>query len=80
MSADLEIGEFHPMAPEAMRYIISKPIEELLGMQEAFASCAIEGNRVAEICGDTLRRVLEKDKVSDRYLLGLYCYMKENEL
>ena len=79
MSVDLAIGEFHPMAPTAMRYIKSHPIDELIKLREAFASCAIEGNRVGEICGETLRRVMENDLVSDRYLLGLYCYMKESD-
>jgi hypothetical protein len=38
---------------------------------ESFSSCAIDGNRFAEVCGETLRRVMSGEPVSDRYILGL---------
>lgn len=38
---------------------------------ESFSSCAIDGNRFAEVCGETLRRVMNHEPVSDRYILGL---------
>lgn len=40
-------------------------------LMESFSSCAIEGNRFAEVCGETLRRVMQREPVSDRYVLGL---------
>ena len=40
-------------------------------LQESFASNAIEGNRLAEAGGETLRRFLAGKPVSDRYALGL---------
>ena len=40
-------------------------------LMESFASCAIDGNRFAEVCGETLRRVMTGEPVSDRYILGL---------
>ncbi len=43
----------------------------------SFASDAIEGNRLAEICGETLRRVIAGEPVSDRYLLGLCWTLRE---
>lgn len=64
-------GEYHPAADSAMRYLNSLGVLKLMQHQESFASCAIEGNRLAEICSETLSRVLNKDKLSDRYLLGL---------
>jgi hypothetical protein len=50
---------------------------ELLALQESLASCALEGNRLAEICGETLRRLLAHEPVSDRYLLGLAWYVRD---
>ena len=64
-------SEAHPVAQSALIYVSSVPLAVLLEWQEAFASCAIEGNRLAEICGETLRRLLHGEPVSDRYLLGL---------
>lgn len=72
----LKLGEYHPSADFAMQYIRSKDTSDLFLLQEAFASCAIENNRLAEICGDTLNRVLTGAPVSDRYLLGLAWYMQ----
>lgn len=46
---------------------------------ESFASCGIENNRLAEVCGETLRRVLAQEPVSDRYLLGLVWTIRQME-
>ena len=75
----LHVGEPHPMAHEALRYVRSFGPMILLQHQEALASCAIEGNRLAEICGETLRRVLHGEPVSDRYILGLAFYFHRSE-
>lgn len=64
-------GEFHPSAPDAMAYINSIPVGVLMQLQESFASTAIGGNRLSEVCLETLTRLLEQQPVSDRYLLGL---------
>ena len=72
-------SEPHPMAYTARYYIGGIPPHKLFIIQEALSSCAIEGNRTAEICGETLRRLLKGEPVSDRYLLGLYCFIKVNE-
>ena len=67
----LSIGEMHPACGVAMLYLIKLGKVELFRLLEAFSSCAIENNRSAEICAETLRRILAKEPVSDRYLLGL---------
>jgi hypothetical protein len=71
MNEDLKPGEPHPSAFTALDYIRTIPPDELAGIQEAFSSCAIEGNRLAEICSGTLSRLLNKQPVSDRYMMGL---------
>ncbi len=81
---DLKIGEPHPVSFDALKYLKSIKLQDLLLYMESFASCSIDGNRTGEICAETLRRFLNKDPVSDRYILGL-CWAiksmreKENE-
>ncbi len=67
----LEYGEPHPSAFAAKQYLSELGLPKLWKFQEAFASCAIGDNRPAEICSETLRRLLASEPVSDRYLLGL---------
>lgn len=62
---------FHPAAESALSYLNKLGYKSLIVYQESFASCAIEGNELAEICSNTLHRCLKGDPVSDRYLLGL---------
>lgn len=77
----LKVGEPHPASLTALEYLKTIPFSDLYQYLEAFSSCAIEGNRLGEICAETLNRLLKKDPVSDRYLLGLAWTirdMKEN--
>lgn len=67
----LKIGEPHPAVYRAYAFIKSHSVFELFSWQEAFSSCAIEGNRLAEVCAETLNRILTGQPVSDRYVLGL---------
>ena len=67
----LNLGEPHPAAFSAKTWILKKGRVDLLSWQESFASCAIEGDRLSEICGETLHRLLNGEPVSDRYILGL---------
>ena len=69
--APLNPTEPHPAAKSALNYIRTIPYTDLVLYQEAFATNAIEGNRLAEICLGTLNRLLHSEPVSDRYLLGL---------
>ena len=73
----LELTEPHPAARLALDYIRLIPMNDLLLWQESFASNAIEGNRTAEICLGTLRRLIAGDAVSDRYVLGLAWILKD---
>lgn len=75
----LEEKEIHPSARSAIRWIKSLPLTELVMWQESFSSCAIEGNRLAEVCGETLHRLTHNEPVSDRYLLGLAWAMRFND-
>lgn len=68
---ELAPGEPHPSAREALNYLQGLPVAELMRTMEAMASCAIEGNRLAEVCVGTLDRLLTGKPVSDRYVLGL---------
>lgn len=67
----LNVNESHPAASAALVYIRSIDLIELYELLESFSSCAIENNRLGEICGTTLDRILKGKPVSDRYLLGL---------
>ena len=68
--------EPHPAARSALDYIRTIPYTDLVLYQEAFATNAIEGNRLAEICLGTLNQLLHSEPVSDRYLLGLAWTLK----
>jgi len=79
---ELAPGEPHPSAVAAMEYIKTIPKFQLMQNMEAMASCAIEGNRLGEVCAGTIDRLLTGQTVSDRYLLGLAWmlkYMEEGE-
>lgn len=75
----LKSNEYHPAADSAKRYIASLGFEKIMQLQEAFASTTIEGNRLAEICSETLNRLTTGQPVSDRYLLGLAWTIKSME-
>lgn len=64
-------NEPHPAYNYAVKYIVSIPYEELCIIRESFSSCAIEGNRLGEICSETLHRIMNHEPVSDRYVMGL---------
>ena len=68
---DLKPNEPHPAAVMALEWLRNQPFLDLLQLQESFASSALAGNRMAEICGETLRRFIANEPVSDRYILGL---------
>lgn len=76
---ELKPGEIHPAAAGALRFVQSFKVEELCMWKEAFASTAIEGNRLAEICGETLDRIMTGKPVSDRYILGLAWTIRESK-
>lgn len=75
----LKVGEPHPAAKHAVKYLATLPYGKLYTYLEAFSSCAIEGNRMGEVCANTLNRLLKNEPISDRYLLGVAWYIKEME-
>lgn len=74
-------GEYHPAADSAMAwikwFIVEDPARWMM-IKEAVASTALSGNRLAEICHSTMERLAEGEPVSDRYLLGLAWFIREN--
>ena len=74
----LNLGEHHPVTQRAVNWIFSLGTKKMFMSLEAFQSCA-ENNRCAEVCGETLRRLLHREPVSDRYVLGLAWALKELE-
>jgi hypothetical protein len=72
MSDTLDINEAHPSSLDALKWIRKHfNNDDLMIVREALASCALEGNRLAEVCLGTLNRLLEGKPVGDRYVLGL---------
>lgn len=71
--------EPHPSSNIALEYISKIPPIRLSLHQEALASTALEGNRLGEICAETLRRLYNKEPVGDRYLLGLAWAIRDME-
>lgn len=78
-NGELDLYEPHPIAYEAKawvgKYLRSDPMNTML-LQESLASTALSGNRSAEIMSETLRRLLNGESVSDRYLLGLAWFLR----
>jgi len=75
---DLLPGEPHLAALSAIKYVKIRLLSESF-IKEALYSCAIENNRLAEVCIETIRRIENSEPVSDRYLLGLAWFLKEME-
>jgi hypothetical protein len=72
--AILEVGEPHPAANDAFRYIT----QNMTGIiQESFASCALSGNKASEIAYSTWERLSRGEPVSDRYVLGLAWMLRD---
>ena len=65
------------MAMSAAEYIYSLGLAQLTMWQESFASSSLAGNEMADVLGETLRRLLAHEPCSDRYVLGLAWYLKE---
>ena len=75
-SDTLTPGEVPLMAHEANRLVTGYLIiHDVFILKEAMASCALSGNRTAEICLGTLNRLLNNEPVSDRYLMGLALFL-----
>jgi hypothetical protein len=71
---EIRANEFHPAARSAYRWLkgfmVSNP-DDYLRYRTALSVAAEAGNRQAQICMGTIRRLRGSEPVSDRYLLGL---------
>jgi hypothetical protein len=63
----------------ALVYVQGIPESQLYTALEALSSCAIGGNRLAEICSATLNRILRGEGVGERYILGLAWALRDLE-
>lgn len=78
----IRLGEHHPAADNAFQWVKEKLRNDQGGvflLLESLYSTALSGSRNAEICAETLRRILNGEMISDRYLLGLAWTMRELE-
>lgn len=81
MEKTLKENEYHPSADQAMKWFHEWRIKqgtEYFKIREAIASTALSDNRLAEICNSTLTRLENGEQVSDRYLLGLCWFLRDN--
>ena len=79
--ATLQEKEAHPSAYNAMDWFRKWKLEKgikYLQIREDIASTALSGIRLAEICNSTLDRLDSGEPVSDRYLLGLCWFLRDN--
>ena len=73
--SELAVGEPHPMAYAAAHYV-TRYLQKNPAVIGALASCAIESNRLGEVCCGTIDRLRKGQPVSDRYILGLAFFLK----
>lgn len=80
-NGEIKPGEHHPAADMALRWYFEwrfADVVRYLQVTEAMASTALSGNRMAEICLSTMKRLEHREPVSDRYVLGLCWYLREH--
>ena len=75
----LKETEYHPSANSAMRWYREwkLDIKRYSMAREAIESTALSGNRLSEILSSTMERLEKGEPVSDRYILGLTWFLKE---
>lgn len=79
MTGELKGNEYHPSALDAFSYIKGLGAQKLAMYLESYSSCGLSGNRLGEICSETLSRIINGKTVSDRYVLGLAWNLKQME-
>lgn len=67
----LNPGEPHPASLSALHWLKSQPKEIINLCVQSFAAASADGNRLGEVCFETMNRMLDGKPVSDRYLLGM---------
>jgi len=68
--------EPHPAFASAVEWFQQQTPDDLAKWRESLASCAIEGNRLGEVCCETLDRIDKRQPISDRYFMGLILTLK----
>jgi hypothetical protein len=79
----LGLNEHHPSVHHAFKWLKQILCLDPLGTvmtREALASCSIEGNKLAEVCGSTLDRMSKGEDVGERYVFGLAWHMMRQEI
>lgn len=73
----------HPAAEDARQWLLGyvrrHDADELPRLLESFSSVGMSGNRLAEVCAETLRRFMNGEPVGDRYALGLIWTIRSME-
>ena len=69
-------NEPHPAFILAVEWFQQQDPAEIAVWKESLASCAIEGNRLGEVCIETLDRIDKGLPISDRYFMGLVLTLK----
>lgn len=70
----LRDGEFHPAVDRAFKIIsfcMNDDPERWAMIVGAMDTTAIEGNRLSEVCLGTIQKLRNREKVGERYVLGL---------
>ncbi len=67
----LEEGEAHPTSLPAEEFINSIPIGVLQKLLIELEEKAKEGNKIAQVNTFALKKFINKDKLTDRYIMGL---------
>jgi len=47
---------------------------------EAFSSCAIENNRLGQVCAGTINRIMNHEPVGERYIMALALAILEMDI
>jgi len=79
MNSELKQGKIHPACRIALKYLSSLGRKKLFVYLESFSSCAIEDNRLAEVCAETLSQLLKGEEVRERYILVLAWAIRDIE-
>lgn len=67
---ELKLKEPHPGGYIAKEWL-SENIGKMPHLEESLASSALAGNRMANVCLGTLKRIKNGEIISDRYMMGL---------
>ena len=64
-------GEVHPAIVSALEYLNDLPAERQITIYDFFENSAAGGSKFSAICAETMRRLIHREVVGDRYAIGL---------